>query len=103
MVSLTLYVFIFTVYVGFCIVTIDTFTKKKGKNVVPYLYMFYLYYSLLMSYVILTIEQGNWLKWAVEVTMYMILCGIVSSFYYTQVVAKKLNRDIDFLEWGSRV
>ena len=103
MLPFIVYGIIFFVYVGFCLVTMDIFSRTRGSYVGPYLYMFYLYYSLLLSFVLSLIGQGGWLEWSVQLSIQMIFCGVICSYYYETIIMKKFQNSSRTLEWGSRL
>lgn len=79
----------FLVYIVFCIVTFDTYNKRKEHSNYLVLFMIYLYYTILASYVInlVDVQEGTMVRF-LEVMVYAIAGGLFMSYHYKQLLEK---------------
>ena len=78
----------FLIYVMFCLVTFDIYSKNKGMLQAPILFFIYFYYSFLVWYVINLIENGDnsFMLVLIEFLAYLIPCGIIMWNYYIKKI-----------------
>jgi len=74
----------FLIYVMFCLVTFEIYSKNKGMTQAPILFFIYFYYSFLVWYVINLVEIGenSFILILVEFLIYLVPCGIIMWNYY---------------------
>ena len=85
----------FFIYVGFCLITFDAYSKKKEMTKFLILLMIYTYYSILAVYVINFVDfNGTFIEKFIQSTIYLIACGIYLIQHYNSVI--KENDDAMF-------
>lgn len=80
----------FVVYVLFCLLTIDVYSKKKEINTMLVFPTIYVYYTILAAYVInfANVDALFWEK-AIQVIIYALACAIVCFYYYENVIKQR--------------
>jgi hypothetical protein len=74
----------FVVYVLFCLITFNTYSKNKGMTQAPILFFIYFYYSFLSWYVISLVEgtEASFFVVAIQTLFYIIPCGLLMANFY---------------------
>lgn len=80
----------FFIYVAFCLITFDVYSKKEqGANPLILLFIF-LYYTLLTAYLINLVDvNGTFIEKTIEFLIYSITGGILCLYYYRNVIDSK--------------
>lgn len=74
----------FVVYVIFCLITFNTYSKNRGMTQAPILFFIYFYYSFLAWYVISLVEgeDGTFFVVGIQTLFYIIPCGLLMMNFY---------------------
>jgi len=84
--SISKYIFYFIgfcIYLGFCILTFEVYSKKKEMTKIFSLIFIYIYYSILAVYVINLININEiFMEKLVDILIFIISAGFLLSRYY---------------------
>ncbi len=78
----------FVIYVLFCLVTFNIYSKTKGMTMGPVLFFIYFYYSFLAWYVIDLVSgsDASFFIVGIQTLIYLIPCGLLLlNFYKTTI------------------
>lgn len=79
----------FVVYVVFCLVTFDVYSKREDVNKIFAFLMIYAYYTLLAGYVISFVDSNaSFFEVFMEITFYAVTCGLFLYSHYKSVLEK---------------
>ena len=91
MIPLVPYAIGFIIYVIFCLLTFEMYSRNKTMTKQPVLIFFYLYYSILAWYVIGIVDEST-LEQIVQTVIYMIPGGFIVLYYYNTSIKPKDER-----------
>ncbi len=72
----------FIVYMTFCLVTIDIYSRKDGMTPSLIVALIYLYYSFLAMYMINLVESGDFIEVIIQCAIYVVAGGVIVLHYY---------------------
>lgn len=75
----------FVIYVLFCLLTVEAYSRNKTITKFPLLIFFYIYYSILAWYTIGIVEP-NTIDHILQIFIYMIPCALLLIFYYNKSI-----------------
>ena len=79
----------FIIYVGFCIITFDAYSKKNEMTKILILIFIYAFYTLLAAYVMSFVDfNASFFEKFIEIIVYAIAAGIYLYFHYKNIIEK---------------
>ena len=84
----------FLIYIGFCMLTFEVYSKKQGETNMFVLYLIYVYYTILAGYVINLVDgQSSSFVRFIEVMIYVIAAGVILTYHYKYVIDENEKKD----------